>query len=87
MASKQREWQIKKAQDGKCITCGRRKIYRNSRCKECREKERVRRSLQWHRRKIEGKCPACGEKWAGKQVLCDECRAIKRASTRQRRED
>ena len=50
---KQCDWQLKKKQQGLCIICGKRKIYKSWRCKNCYAPFKIR-SKEFYHRRIKG---------------------------------
>ena len=49
--TRQYRWQLKKKEQGLCVNCGRRKIYKSWYCKECHIKKLQRRRKRYRNKK------------------------------------
>lgn len=75
--SRQRLWQIKMQQEGRCQRCGGQKestdkVY----CQACERKSIETSMKRYYARKASGLCPRCGKRKPAKgRVLCGKCGA------------
>lgn len=80
MTSRQRKWQMKNLDEGKCRQCGKELSWRSkTHCHSCADKHNVQQRAMRARRLKEGKCTLCGkDRGETKTRYCEDCKATAR---------
>lgn len=71
--SRQREWQIKKIEEGNCPRCGKKVEDRHYFCISCREKINKEKRERNRIKKLDGVCVYCGKTAMEGCSLCKKC--------------